>query len=73
MKVRLPEGAKRAPPAPARQREAIRCPTCGSFRLSAEIAFIGGAKYLCADCGFQGAFVVTGDTGKPEPKGGDKA
>jgi len=73
MKVRLPEGAKRAPPAPARQREAIRCPTCGSFRLSAEIAFIGGAKYLCADCGYQGAFVVTQDAAKSEANPGGKA
>jgi hypothetical protein len=25
------------------------------------MAFIGGAKYHCADCGFRGALVVTED------------
>lgn len=66
MKVRLPEGTKRSAPSPSRPRQAIRCPKCGSHRLSAEIAFIGGAKYLCADCGYQGAFVVTEDAAKEE-------
>lgn len=62
MKVRLPEGAKRAPAGRApRKRGLIRCPQCRSHRLSAEMAFIGGAKYHCADCGFRGALVVTDD------------
>jgi len=30
------------------------------------MAFIGGANYLCRDCGFQGAFVVKGE---PESDG----
>jgi len=61
VRVRLPEGAARRPrnPAPPR-RDPIQCPTCGSVRLEAEIAFIGGARYVCNDCGFRGAFVVSG-------------
>ena len=60
MKVHLPDGAKRpdSPPAP-RRRGLIRCPQCNSHRLSHEMAFIGGAKYYCADCGFRGALVVS--------------
>lgn len=65
MRVRLPEGASRKARARApRPHEIIRCPQCSSHRLSPEIAFIGGAKYLCSDCGFQGSFVVTGEPGR---------
>jgi DNA-directed RNA polymerase subunit RPC12/RpoP len=68
LKVRMPEGAVRAPRRkPERSREIIRCPTCGSYRLSPEIAFIGGAKYLCRDCGYRGSFVLKGDPGKEAP------
>jgi len=64
MRVRLPEGAARkARVKSSRPKELIRCPQCGSFRLSPEIAFIGGAKYVCSDCGFQGSFVVKGEPG----------
>lgn len=68
MKVRLPDGADRTHAQRThRKRGLIRCPQCRSHRLSAEMAFIGGAKYHCSDCGFRGAFVVTDDE---EPEGG---
>jgi DNA-directed RNA polymerase subunit RPC12/RpoP len=62
----MPAGKERArePPA-ARRRGVIRCPQCRSHRLSHEMAFIGGAKYYCADCGFRGALVVTDDGEEP--------
>lgn len=59
MRVKLPDGAARRPRT-APPKEIIRCPSCGSHRLFPEIAFIGGAKYLCDDCGFRGSFVVKG-------------
>ena len=69
MKVKLPPGAARRPRgAPA--KEIIQCPSCGSHRLFPEIAFIGGAKYLCADCGYRGSFVVTGMERKGPQEGG---
>jgi DNA-directed RNA polymerase subunit RPC12/RpoP len=70
VKVRLPPGTTRASrTVPA--KEVIRCPSCGSYRLVPEIAFIGGAKYLCQDCGFRGSFVVTGmGRGGGSPPGG---
>ena len=67
MRVKMPAGTARKPREKAeRPRETIRCPKCGSHRLSPEIAFIGGANYLCRDCGYQGAFVVKGE---PESEG----
>ena len=67
MRVKLPEGTARKPRTKAeRPHETIRCPQCGSHRLSPQMAFIGGANYLCRDCGFQGAFVVKGE---PESDG----
>ncbi len=62
MKVRLPDGAHRNDGArKPRKRGLIRCPQCRSHRLSHEMAFIGGAKYICHDCGFRGALVITDD------------
>jgi len=76
MRVRLPEGTQRPAAGRApRKRGLIRCPQCHSHRLSAEMAFIGGAKYHCADCGFRGALVVTDDAeGAPGPgdSGGER-
>ena len=61
MKVRLPEGAVRKARATTRpRRQAVLCPRCGSHRVAADLGFIDGARYLCKDCGFRGAFVVTG-------------
>jgi len=61
MKVRLPEGSSRdRRPKTRPRREPIACPTCGSQRLVPELAFIAGARYLCKDCGFRGALVVSG-------------
>jgi predicted RNA-binding Zn-ribbon protein involved in translation (DUF1610 family) len=59
--VRLPEGAVRRPRKAARPRRgAVLCPRCGSHRVAADLGFIDGARYLCKDCGFRGALVVTG-------------
>jgi 8-oxo-dGTP pyrophosphatase MutT (NUDIX family) len=56
----MPEGAARPPRKAKAARESIRCPTCGSHRLVPELAYISGAQYLCKDCGFRGALVVSG-------------
>lgn len=61
MKVRLPEGTTRKPRGPARPpRAPVLCPRCGSHRIAPDLGFIDGARYFCKDCGFRGAFVVTG-------------
>jgi len=69
VRVKLPEGAARRPHG-APPKDIIRCPSCGSHRLFPEIAFIGGAKYLCDDCGYRGSLVVTGMKGNEPPEGG---
>ena len=69
MKVRLPEGAVRKPRnTPKPRRPAVLCPRCGSHRIAADLGFIDGARYLCKDCGFRGALVVTGITPNVPPE-----
>lgn len=62
MKVKVPEGTERSHGRrPPRKRGLIRCPMCRSHRLINEMVFIGGTKYVCQDCGFRGALVVSDD------------
>ncbi len=71
MKVRMPEGASRAPPRKKRTQSAgpLRCPSCGSAELVPELAFIAGARYHCKACDFRGALAVSGmDTPAGPPR-----
>ena len=58
--MRLPEGASRAPPRREKPPRARRlCPRCGSPRVASDLNFISTPRYVCEDCGFRGAFLVT--------------
>lgn len=66
MKVRLPAGATRAAPRPAKPAAPMRrCPQCGSPHVASDLNFLATPRYTCKECGFRGAFLITESEGAP--------
>ncbi len=47
----------------------LKCPNCGSKKISPEAGFVTGYKYHCPDCDYVGPLVVEEDVEDTEKEG----
>jgi transposase-like protein len=58
--VRLPAGTARSRATASKAARPVRaCPRCGSPNVNSDLNFLATPRYLCADCGFKTAFLIT--------------